>query len=292
MVDVRAATLPEGAWILGAGYDQDKVGAHPTAEALDKAAQGRPVWLVHTSHHMGVASTEAFRRAGFGGLAAVPDLPGGHLVRDAAGRAEGLLQETAMQFVERALRPEPVAEWTANIATGARAALGVGLTSVTEPGIGVTDGLGNGPADLDACMRVRERGELGVRMTVMPYITALHDCGVFEPGAAWYGLDLGLRTGFGDEWLRTGPTKLMSDGSLTGRSAAMCCDYHDAPGNSGLLQHEPERIRRYMVEAHRCGWQICTHAIGDADLDIVLVQPWPRCSAPPTRRRTCAPSPI
>ncbi|WP_037857853.1 amidohydrolase [Streptomyces sp. NRRL S-340] len=266
----RAATLPEDAWILGAGYDQNKIGAHPTAEALDKAAQGRPVWLVHTSHHMGVASTEAFRRAGFGDLSAVPDLPGGHVVRDAAGRARGLLQETAMQLVERALRPEPVAEWTANIAAGARAALAVGLTSVTEPGIGVTDGIGNGPADLDAYMRVRERGELGVRMTVMPYITALRDCGAFEPGADWYGLDLGLRTGFGDEWLRVGPTKLMSDGSLIGRSAAMCCDYHDTPGNSGLLQHEPERIRRYIVEAHRCGWQIATHAIGDAALDIVL----------------------
>ncbi|WNE99685.1 amidohydrolase [Streptomyces luomodiensis] len=266
----RAATLPEGAWVLGAGYDQNKIGAHPTAEGLDKAAPGHPVWLVHTSHHMGVASTEAFRRAGFADLAAVPDTSGGQVVRDAAGRAEGLLQETAMGLVERALRPEPAAEWTANIAAGARAALAVGLTSVTEPGIGVTDGIGNGPADLDAYLRVRERGELGVRMTVMPYITALHDCGVFEPGSHWYGLDLGLRTGFGDEWLRVGPTKMMSDGSLIGRSAAMACDYHDSPGNSGLLQHDPEQIRRSIGEAHRCGWQIATHAIGDRALDIVL----------------------
>ncbi|MFF8880856.1 hypothetical protein [Streptomyces flaveolus] len=100
-------------------------------------------------------------------------MPGGHVVRDAAGRAEGLLQETAMQVVERALRPEPVTEWIANIATGVRAVLAVGLTSVTEPGIGVTDGIGNGPCDLDAYLRVRERGELGVRMTVMPYITVV-----------------------------------------------------------------------------------------------------------------------
>lgn len=63
---------------------------------------------------------------------------------------------------------------------------------------------------------------------------------------------------------------MMSDGSLIGRSAAMCCDYHDAPGNSGLPQHEPEQIRRYIVEAHRCGRQIATHAIGDAALDVVL----------------------
>ncbi|MFD4974628.1 amidohydrolase [Streptomyces sp. NPDC058424] len=266
----QAADLPEGTWVLGAGYDQNKIGAHPTAEALDKAAGGRPVWLVHTSHHMAVANTAAFARAGHTDLSAVPDVPGGHVVRDAEGRAEGLLQETAMRLVERVLRPEPAEEWIAHIATGARAALEVGLTSVTEPGIGAVDGIGNGPADLDAYLRARERGLLGVRTTVMPYITTLHDCGVFEPGATWYGLDLGLRTGLGDEWLRIGPTKMMSDGSLIGRSAAMCCDYHDAPGNNGLLQHEPEQIRRYIVEAHRCGWQIATHAIGDAALDVVL----------------------
>ncbi|MER5388126.1 amidohydrolase [Saccharopolyspora sp. NPDC002686] len=266
----RAATLPADAWVLGAGYDQNKIGAHPTAAELDRVAQGRPVWLMHTSHHMAVASTEAFARAGFADLAALPDVPGGHVVRDADGRAEGLLQETAMQLVERALRPEPTEEWTANIAAGAQAALAVGLTSATEPGIGVVDGIGNGPADLDAYLRARERGLLGVRMTVMPYITALHDCGALEPGTTWYGLDLGMRTGFGDEWLRIGPTKILSDGSLIGRSAAMCCDYHDSPGNSGLLQYEAEQIRRYVVEAHRCGWQVATHAIGDAALDVVL----------------------
>ncbi|HWU08551.1 MAG TPA: amidohydrolase [Streptomyces sp.] len=267
----RCSTLPADAWVFGAGYDQNKIGAHPTAEGLDRAAAGRPVWLVHNSHHMAVASTEAFRRAGFPDLAAVPDVAGGHVERDADGRATGLLQETtAMHLVERLLRPEPAAEWTANIARGARAAVEVGLTSVTEPGIGVVHGIGNGPADLDAYLRTRERGELAVRMTVMPYITALHDCGAFEPGNEWYGLDLGLRSGFGDEWLRVGPTKIMADGSLIGRSAAMCCDYHDAPGNKGFLQFEREELSRYILDAHRCNWQIATHAIGDAALDAVL----------------------
>ncbi|MFF9126516.1 amidohydrolase [Streptomyces sp. NPDC014889] len=266
----RAAALPADAWVLGSGYDQNKIGAHPTAEALDQAAQGRPVWLMHTSHHMAVASTEAFTQAGFTDLTVVPDMPGGVVVRDADGRATGLLQETAMQLVERALRPEPAEEWTANIAAGSAAALAVGLTSVTEPGIGVVDGIGNGPADLDSFMRARERGLLGVRMTLMPYITALHEIGVIEAGTTWYGLDLGLRTGFGDEWLRIGPTKILSDGSLIGRSAAMCCDYHDTPGNRGLLQYEREQIHRYIAEAHRCGWQVATHAIGDTALDVVL----------------------
>ncbi|MDA3644503.1 amidohydrolase [Saccharopolyspora indica] len=266
----RAASLPAGAWVVGSGYDQNKIGGHPTAEALDRVAGGRPVWLMHTSHHMAVANTEAFARAGFTDLAALPEVTGGRVVRDAGGRAEGLLQETAMQLVERVLRPEPAAEWIANIEAASQAALSVGLTSVTEPGIGVADGIGNGPADLDAFMQARERGALGVRMTLMPYITALREIGALEPGNTWYGLDLGLRTGFGDERLRIGPTKILSDGSLIGRSAAMCCDYHDTPGNSGLLQFEREQIRRFILEAHRCGWQVATHAIGDAALDVVL----------------------
>ncbi|MFJ9174390.1 amidohydrolase [Streptomyces sp. NPDC102360] len=266
----RAATLPADAWVLGFGYDQNKIGAHPTAEALHRAAGGRPVWLMHTSHHMAVASTEAFERAGYAGRAGVPDVVGGSVWRDEDGLATGLLQETAVQLVERLIRPEPAEEWVANIAAGSEAALALGLTSVTEPGIGVSDGIGNGPTDLDSFHRAREHGLLGIRMTVMPYITALRDRGAFEPGSSWYGLDLGLRSGFGDEHLRVGPTKILADGSLIGRSAAMCCDYHDTPGNSGLLQYEAEQIRHYILEAHRCGWQIATHAIGDAALDVVL----------------------
>ena len=219
---------------------------------------------------MAVASTEAFARAGYPDPTAVPDVSGGVVDRDVNGRATGLLQERSMRLLDRILRPGPTEDVIANIATASQAALREGLTSVTEPGIGTTDGIGNGRADLDSFQRARERGLLGVRMTVMPYITALRECGTFEPGGDWYGLDLGVRTGIGDEWLRIGPAKILSDGSLIGRSAAMHCDYHDTPGNSGILQFEPVQLHRYILEAHRCRWQIATHAIGDLALDTVL----------------------
>lgn len=107
-------------------------------------------------------------------------------------------------------------------------------------------------------------------MTVMPYLTVLRDLGLFQPGERWFGLDLGLRSGFGDEWLRVGPTKVLSDGSLIGRSAHMCCGYHDDPDNRGFLQFEREELREMVVEAHRCGWQVAAHAIGDAAIGAVL----------------------
>jgi len=265
----RAAELPEGAWIHGSGYDQNKIGAHPTADALDAVSGGRPVWLQHCSGHMGVANSAAFALAGLADRTAVPDVPGGHVERDTDGRATGLLQESAQSLVRTVFRPAPMEDYIAGIAEACRVGLSEGLTSATEPGIGTT-AVGNGPADLHGFLTARERGLLGMRMTVMPYVTALRDAGAFEPGGDWFGLDLGLRTGMGDERLRIGPTKILSDGSLIGRSAAMCHEYHDDPGNSGFFIFEAEELRRMIVEAHRCGWQVATHAIGDSAVESVL----------------------
>jgi len=115
----------------------------------------------------------------------------------------------------------------------------------------------------------------------MPYLTTLHGLGDADHEGqsgtlpvARMGLDLGMRSGFGDEWLRLGPAKILSDGSLIGRSAFMCCDYqHEAAepeGNRGLLQFPAQELRRRVIGAHRAGWQVATHAIGDAALDVVL----------------------
>jgi hypothetical protein len=148
-------------------------------------------------------------------------------------------------------------------------ALSEGITSVTEPGI--CAGLaGNSPADLAAYLTARERGVLRVRATLMPAVDALHEIGDVEPGHPWFGVDLGVRTGLGDEWVRVGAVKVFSDGSLIGRTAAMREPYADRPDTSGFLQHEAEWLHERIVAAHAHGWQVATHAIGDAALDVVL----------------------
>ncbi|MHA6627775.1 amidohydrolase [Pseudonocardia sichuanensis] len=262
-----AKALPRDAWVHAGGYDQNKIGAHPLAERLDEVTGGRPIWIEHVSGHMGVANTEAFARAGFPGRDGVPDVEGGHVVRGPDGRPAGLLQERAMPLVRGAFEPLPVAEIEANIAEASRVALSEGLTSATEPGIGTIDGLGNSPLDLHAFQRARESGALGVRMTLMPYVTALHAV-AGEDGLR--GLDLGLRSGFGDEWLRIGPVKILTDGSLIGRSAAMTCCYAGEDDNTGFMLFEPQEMAPLLVGAHRAGWQVAAHAIGDAAIDHVL----------------------
>ncbi len=267
-VEEWAAARPEGAWVLGNGYDQNKLGAHPTRQALDRAAGGRPVYLVHASNHMAVASTAAFRLAGHADPDALVAPPGGSIVR-VDGVTTGLLQEQAMALVSSVLRPVPQEDLVAAIGAASAWALRNGLTSVTEPGIGGRL-IGHGPADARAFQVARDRGVLRTRITAMPFLDALHELGRVDDGLEGWGLDLGIRTGLGDEWFRLGPVKIISDGSLIGRTAAMCCDYADSPGNAGYLQSDAAALREGIVRSHENGWQVATHAIGDQALDVVL----------------------
>jgi predicted amidohydrolase YtcJ len=262
-ISALAATLGPDEWILGGGFDQTRLGAFPHIDGLDRAAGGRPLWLTHTSEHMGVVNSEGLRRVGFADGAALPDVPGGIVDRDASGRFTGLLQEQAKDLVASHLKPPPAEYLVRALEAGTNLGLSQGLTSVTEPGIGSTTGLGNGPADLHWFQTAHEQGRLGLRVCVMPYITQVHDLGMIEPGLNARGLDLGLRTGFGDEFLHIGAVKVLSDGALFGRSAAMSCDFHDTPGNRGLFQFDPGELRETVIGLNRAGWQVAMHAVGD-----------------------------
>jgi predicted amidohydrolase YtcJ len=265
-----AAALPAEAWIHGSGYDQNKIGGHPSALDLDRVSGGRPLFLEHVSGHMGVGNTAAFERAGFAGRLNVPDVSGGFVRRLDDGAADGLLQERAMNLVTNAFRPLDVEEIVLNIAEASRVGLSEGLTSATEPGIGTTAGIGSSPLDVHAFQLARESGALGIRMTLMPYITALHGIDCEGGKSLGRGLDLGLRSGFGDEWLRIGPVKVLTDGSLIGRSAAMHHCYHGEDDNKGFMQFDPSELEDLLIGAHGNGWQLALHAIGDAAVDHAL----------------------
>jgi hypothetical protein len=199
----------------------------------------------------------------------LPDVPGGLIERDADGLPTGLLGEQAQTLVYDLIRPEPLDGYVQAIGLAGQVALSEGITSITDPGI-AGQLTGNGPADLAAYLLARERGLLGVRATLMPEVAALHSIERVQPGVDWFGLDLGLRTGFGDDWLRIGAVKVFSDGSLIGRTAAMLSDYADEPGTRGFLLAEADHLTGHIVDAHRAGWQVAVHAIGDAAVDLVL----------------------
>jgi predicted amidohydrolase YtcJ len=268
-VRAAAATTEPGAWIYGAGYDQNKLGdRHPLAAELDAAAPDHPVWLEHVSGHMGVGNSLAFARAGYPGRRSVPDVDGGVVARDEEGRAAGLVQERAMDLLVGVYKPLPVEEIVRNIEVASRVALSEGIASITEPGIGTTSGIGNSPLDLHAFQTARERGVLGVRAQVMPYITTVREIVTDGDGPGW-GLDLGLRTGLGDNRLRVGPLKVLTDGSLIGRSAAMTACYHGSD-SAGYMAWDLTELETILRGAHARGFRIAAHAIGDQAVQHVL----------------------
>jgi predicted amidohydrolase YtcJ len=268
LVKARAATEPPGAWVIGSGYDQNKLAErrHPTAAELDAVAPDHRVWLRHNSGHMCVVGGRVLDAIG---IDRVPVPEGGVVERDAAGRATGLLQEQAQALVRALVYPYPLAELVDAIGRASDHYLREGLTSVQEAGVG--GGLvARSPVELAAWQEARRQGRLGVRATLMVAAEALHDLPHAAADGDGFGLDLGMRTGWGDDWLRIGAMKIFSDGSLIGRTAAMCCDFEDEAGNRGFFQMDVERLRRIITRAHRAGWQVATHAIGDRAVTTVL----------------------
>ncbi|HEY2281716.1 MAG TPA: amidohydrolase family protein, partial [Streptosporangiaceae bacterium] len=141
-----------GQWVIGAGYDQNKLGAHPDRDGLDRAAPGRRVWLRHTSGHMCVVSSAVLADLGLADRAV--DVPGGKVVTDAAGRPTGLLQETAQELVADLVRPYPLPVLAEAIDRAGAQYLSEGITSVTEAGIG-GGWIGHTPVELAAYQAAR-----------------------------------------------------------------------------------------------------------------------------------------
>ena len=162
-------------------------------------------------------------------------MPGGKVVTDAAGRPTGLLQETAQELVADLVRPYPVPILADAIDRAGAQYLSEGITSVTEAGIG-GGWIGHTPVELAAYQAARDPGRLRVRVELMVVSDALHPLAAHPDDGLELGLDLGIRTGFGDDWLRIGAMKIFTDGSLIGRTAAMRDDYAGRPATAATCR--------------------------------------------------------
>lgn len=271
-VAAKAAVTPAGEWIIGAGYDQTKTGAHPHRDMLDRIAPHHRLWLKHTSSHMCVVNTLVLRDLGIDEDA--PRVDGGRVATDAGGRPTGLMEERAQELVGNLTHPSPLATLTDAVAAAGERYLREGLTSVTEAGVG-GGWIGQSPIELASYVAAREQGRLHVRVELMVISDAFHALTAHPADGIETGIDLGLRTGFGDDWLRLGPMKIFTDGSLVGRTAAMSAPYDGDPGdgdldNRGYLQADADHLAATIIAAHQAGWRVAAHAIGDRAIDLAL----------------------
>ncbi len=242
-----------GEWLLGRGYDDTRldVRRHPTRHELDAATGGRPALLTRTCGHLAVANSAALALAGVSPETADP--AGGLIDRDVHGAPTGVLLETAIRLVQD-LIPKPTrAQMKADLLAAGARFRAFGITSVGEAAIRTSD-------ELAAYQELALAGELPVRVFTMMLIDDTLD--------AMEGL--GIRTGFGDEWLRIGPAKLFQDGSGGGRTAAMFDPYPGEPANRGIAIYEQAELDEKFSRAHRAGFQLSAHAIGDRAIAMIL----------------------
>ncbi|HEV2129203.1 MAG TPA: amidohydrolase [Thermomicrobiales bacterium] len=244
---------PGDGWLHGRGYDDTRldVQRHPTRDELDAITPARPILLVRTCGHLGVANTAALNAAGI--TDETPDPQGGQIDRDAHGRATGLLRETALKLVQRVV-PEPtVAEMRTHIAAAGNVFLSQGITSVADASVTRAD-------QLAAYHSLAREGRMPFRVYTMHLIDETLDT----------LRSLGLQTGFGNEWMRIGPAKVFQDGSGGGRTAGMFDPYVGQPNNYGITYYSQEELNERFEAAHAAGFQMAAHAIGDRAITMIL----------------------
>ena len=261
----HARTLPKGTWIQEGNWDHEAWPSRtlPTRQLIDAVTPDHPVFVQRLDGHMALANSLALRLAGVTRESRDPD--GGTIVRDRAGEPTGILKDNAEELVTRAI-PEPSRAMNLRAARAAlKEAARVGVTTIQD----------NSSIDaLRTYQELRARGELTARFYVWRYISAR------EPLEK-----AGLTTGLGDDWIRLGALKILSDGSMGSGTAAFFDPYTDDPKTSGLLLYPVPELERLVREADAAGFQLAVHAIGDRANSLVLDAFEKAAAANPPRER-------
>ena len=267
MVAAAAKEAKPGEWIVGRGWHQEKwdkrptpnVNGFPVHDELSKASPNNPVMLTHASGHASFVNEAALKAAGI--TKDTPNPPGGDIMKDAAGRPIGLLNERAQGLTREAMakhlaqRTEEVREAVLQkeIDLAAQEAVTKGITSFQDAG---TDAAG-----IERLKKRAEAGTLPLRLWVM-----------LREGTDRLAVDAPkLRMiGVGDNHLTVRAIKHQIDGALGTRGALLLAPYSDLPSTSGLPTNDPKDLEKQANIAMANGYQMCIHAIGDGGNRIVL----------------------
>ncbi len=253
----RAKTTPKGEWILGGDWDETKwtPSQLPTKELIDPVTPNTPVFVTRYDGHMGLANSVALRLAGI--TAQTPDPPGGVIVRDAHGNPTGALKDAALDQIDKFIPPLTHERRVQAVKRALAHAASLGVTSVQE-----MDDNGEELENIAVYAELLGRGELTARIYTAPLIKYVDDLA-----------KIGVRHAFGGPYLRIGALKTFADGSLGSSTAYFFEPFTDQPNNHGLLSDAMQPLslmRERMMKADAAGLQICTHAIGDQGISMIL----------------------
>jgi len=247
----RAAKTPKGEWVLAFKYDDTKTseGRFLTREDLDAATTDHPVYIEHRGGHSAYVNSLALERAGI--TNETPDPAGGRYVRE-GGRLSGRILETGLAEFGKVI-PDSYTrdDYRQGVKLISKMLARAGVTSVH-------DAYGD-PDDLRAYQDARGADELLTRVYCLIGSSALDRF-----------IAAGVRTGFGDDWVRVGAVKMTCDGSISERTARLSKAYVGRPDDFGILVRGEDELYPIAKKAHEAGWQVGIHANGDVAIDLVL----------------------
>lgn len=235
---------PGSGWIKGRGWNQVlwPIKEFPTAAAIDAVVADRPVWVNRIDGHAGWANSKALELAGID--KDTPDPIGGKIIRDDNGEATGTLVDNATALVSSKIPSVSKEEIRRAFQAAFKELTSLGLTSVHDAGIGIDEA--------EVYMSMADNGEMTMRIYAM----------IWEAGANLDAIGKPI-VAYGNDRLDIHSVKLMSDGALGSRGAAMIEPYEDDIENRGLRMYTQDEVNSKVKKANDMGFQVGIHAIGD-----------------------------
>jgi predicted amidohydrolase YtcJ len=258
-IKAAAATKKPGEWILGTSWhpaSQLEEHRYLTRTEIDSVAPNNPVHL-RTVGHIAMFNSAALKIAGIDRN--TPDPEGGVIEKDKAGEPDGIMFERAMNLVTRHIAPPSLEDLVDQYADAMKYANSVGLTSLTDPGLG--------PTNIRALQRLMNTGRMTVRYSVMNGLS--NNVTPEQYDQATDGI--GVSSGFGNDWLKLDAIGEMSiDGGMTLRTAFTRDPYPGDPDYHGIPSTPAERLNWVVSTGNKNEWKFAIHCVGDAACDRVL----------------------
>jgi len=243
-----AAEHPGNGWIMGAGWNQElwPTKTFPTAADLDAVVSDRPVVLTRVDGHAMVANSAAMKAAGV--TAGTPAPQGGEI-------HDGTFVDAAQGLIEKAIPKPTASESDVAFQKAQDILLGFGVT-----------GVGSMSTSLDDWNAFRRAGDANaLKVRLMVYLLGLDPLNIIPHPTPWLY----------DDRLRAVGVKIFADGALGSRGAWLKQPYSDAPGTTGNQFHSEAEMRSLADTAASHGFQIATHAIGDAaNAQVIRTYEW------------------
>ncbi len=251
-----AKVTPKGQWIRGWGYDHTKLAEnrHPNKWDLDEAAPDNPVMLTRCCAHISTHNSRSLELMGVDDT--TPSPAGGLMERDEQGRLTGVMKENAhMQAMKVAMPTDE--ELLKAFEVASNDLVKEGITSLHDSG-------GYGPKQMRLEEQAVRDGVIKQRVNAMIF-SFVDNIDFVESYIA-----APEKASYGDHKFRIGPAKLMIDGSSSGPTAATLEPYCSNPNDYGILSMEQEKVDDIILRAHKAGYQVTCHAVGDRAVKTIL----------------------